>query len=348
MERVNFSFRGIQDLCSHHYRDIMERRDVKKFFLNRKVRFINPWGEFDYADFGDFYFKGDVMMLITKDGNYTPYHKNDQLAHTLWSTVPVIFAGVDTGIKDNNWRDIYTGDVVTYQGYTSVVRYFGDSEIPGLIGDNCDILIEKSEVAHKDGTAFVDVNPTMFKVYDPLFVHWAAGGFGQFGPSFEEIREKASVAMSAPTFIGGKLERKRRPRISYDEIEEVLTDNMILTYFTDPEPCEDENGELFYTILADNFPDAHHEKVHEIPLPEKSGLIQDHKEAFDAFLIYAHCRPEETFVLADFKKFFNIDANYKFRVVEAFDEWFEFKIRNVILPRWIFFALGALHGIGRD
>ena len=53
------------------------------------------------------------MMLITKDSDYTPYHKNDQLAHTLWSTVPVIFAGVDTGIKDDLWRDIYTGDVVS-------------------------------------------------------------------------------------------------------------------------------------------------------------------------------------------------------------------------------------------
>ena len=75
MERVNFSFCGILDMCSLHYRDIMERKDVKKFLLNRKVRFINPWGEFDYAYFGDFYFKGNVMMLITKDSDYTPYHK---------------------------------------------------------------------------------------------------------------------------------------------------------------------------------------------------------------------------------------------------------------------------------
>ena len=348
MERVNFSFCGILDMCSLHYRDIMERKDVKKFLLNRKVRFINPWGEFDYAYFGDFYFKGNVMMLITKDSDYTPYHKNDQLAHTLWSTVPVIFAGVDTGIKDDLWRDIYTGDVVSYQGYTSVVRYFGDSEYPGLIGDNCDILIEESGVAHKDGTAFVDVNPTMFKLYDPFFVHWAAGGFGQFGPSFEEIREKASVAMYAPTFIGGKLKRKRHSRISYDEMENVLTDNMTLTFFTDTEPFEDENGELSYTIFADNLPNAHHEKIHEIPLHNKSSFIQDLKEAFDDFLIYAHSRPEETFILADFKDVFDIDTNYKFRVVLAFDEWFEFKIRNVILPRWIFFALGSLHGIGKD
>ncbi len=357
MQESIFSYRGLRQLCNLHLEEIIELHSCSRSFYDglegvlehRQVRFINPNGQFDYTKFGHFYFdKEGVMMLITDDKDYTIYHRSDILSDTFWSTVPVIFAGVDIRMKDDMGRDVFTGDVVTYQSYTSVVRYLYDPIEPGLIGDNCDIPFNVFDTIHKEGTAYVDVNPSMFKKYDPLFVRWAAGGFGQFGPSFEEIREKASLAMNAPTFIGGKLERKRRPRISYDEIEEVLTDNMILTYFTDPEPCEDENGELFYTILADNFPDAHHEKVHEIPLPEKSGLIQDLKEAFDAFLIYAHCRPEETFVLADFKKFFNIDSNYKFKIVWAFDEWFEFKIRNVILPRWIFFALGALHGIGRD
>ena len=130
MDKVNLSFHGIQDLCSIHYRDIMEHKDVKRFLLSRRVRFINPWGKFDYAYFGDFYFKGDVMMLITKDKDYTPYHKNDQMANTLWSTVPIIFAGVDTRIIDDLGREIFTGDVVSYQGYTSVVRYFWKTTCP--------------------------------------------------------------------------------------------------------------------------------------------------------------------------------------------------------------------------
>ncbi len=347
MERVNFSFRGIQDLCSHHYRDIMERRDVKKFFLNRKVRFINPWGEFDYADFGDFYFKGDVMMLITKDGNYTPYHKNNQLAHTLWSTVPVIFAGVDTEIKDNNWSDIYTGDVVTYQGYTSVVRYFGDSEIPGLIGDNCDILIEESGVAHKDGTAFVDVNPTMFKLYDPFFVHWAADGFCQFGPSFREIREKASIAMDVPTFIGGTPKKRRMHRLGYDDIEEILTEDMVLAYLRDSDFYENEEGEPVYNIFADNLPDHNPEKRYEICIPDKD-FVEGLKEAIKDFLLYAHRHPEETFVFADIKKEFNITYYNELGIAIWFNDWFEFHIYNVILPRWIFFRLGSWHQIGKD
>ena len=349
MDKVNFSFRGIQDLCSMHYRDIMERKDVKRFLQSRRVRFISPWGKFDYAYFGDFYFKGDVMMLITKSSDYTPYHKNDQLAHTLCSTVPVIFAGVETRMKDDLGYEIFTGDVVSYQGYTSVVRYFNDAEIPGLLGDNCDILIEKSGVAHKEGTAFVGVNPTMFKEYDPMFVRWPADAFCQGGPSFADIREKASLAMNAPTFIEGTSLRKKMQRFAYDEMEEVLTNDKTLTYFRDCEASdEDEYGEPCYIIFADNLPDYQFEKYYEIPMPDKDDFVGDMKKAFNDFLIYAHSRPDETFVLADFKGISHIDSNFKFKAATAFEEWFKFNIRNVVLPRWIFFALGSLYGIGKD
>ena len=49
MDNVNFSFRGIQDLCRVYYRDIIERKDIKHFLLSRRVRFINPMGRFDYV-----------------------------------------------------------------------------------------------------------------------------------------------------------------------------------------------------------------------------------------------------------------------------------------------------------
>lgn len=348
MYKVNFSFRGIQDMCSIHYRDIMERKDVKRFLHGRRVRFINPWGKFDYAYFGDYYFNGDVMMLITKDSDYTPYHKNDQLAHTLWSTVPVIYAGVDTRITDDYGREIFTGDVVSYQGYTSVVRYFRDAEVPGLIGDNCDILIEENREAHKEGTAFVDVNPTMFKEYDPFFVQWAAGGFCQYGPSFAEIREKASVAMDAPTFIGDILKKRRMHRLGFDDIEEVLTDDMVITYLRDCEEYEDENGELTYTIFADNLPDYPHEKWFEISIPDKADFVEDLKNAIKEFLLHAHSHPEEAFVLADFKRVFHIAPYMEIKVAKCFIDWFEYHIYNVILPRWIFFTIGSIYQIGRD
>jgi hypothetical protein len=348
MEKINFSFRGIQNMCRTYYRDILERKDIRRFLLSRRVRFINPMGKFDYAYFGDYYFNGDVMMLITKDIKYVAYHKPDQLSHTLWSTVPVIFAGVDTRMKDDKGREIFTGDVVTYEHYTSVVRYFGNADIPGLIGDNCDIPFDGNGTLHKDGTAFVDVNPIMFKEYDPLFVRWAANGFCQGGPSFEEIREKASLGINAPTFIEVYPKKKRTHHLGYDDIEEVLTDEMTLAYLRDCEVYEDEDGEPTYTIFADNLPDYHHERWHEIPIPDKADFVEDLKNAIKEFLLYAHNHPNETFVLADFKGTFHICNAMELKVAMAFDDWFNYKIYNVIMPRWIFFRLGAWHGIGED
>lgn len=349
MGNINFSFRGIQDLCKAHYRDILERKDIRSVLLSRQVRFINPNGKFDYVYFGDFYFNGDVMMLITKEKDYVAYHKPDQLSHTLWSTVPVIFAGVDTRLTDDMGHKIFTGDVVTYGNYTSVVRYFSDSDIPGLIGDNCDIQFERSGTMHKDGTAFVDVNPVMFKEYNPFFTHWAAGGFFQGGTSFEEIRERVSVAMYAPTFAEDCPIRKRTHRLGFDDIEEVLTDDMILAYLRDCEACEeDEDGEPSYIIFADELPHYHHERKHEIPLPAKADFVEDLKNAISEFLLYAHSHPNETYVLADFKGIFHINKAMELSVAKVFDDWFNYHIYNVILPRWIFFRLGAWHGIGED
>lgn len=348
MENNKFSFRGIQELCNIHLHDILERKDLRVVLLGRRVRFINPMGKFDYTYFGDFYFDGNVMMLITKDKEYVAYHKPDKLKHTLWSTVPVIFAGVDTWLKDDMKREIFTGDVVTYQLYTSVVRYFGFSDIPGLIGDNCDIQFDESDTMHKDGTAFVNVNPTMFKEYDPLFVRWPANGFCQYGPSFAEIREKASIAMYVPTFDGDIQERRRTHRLSYGDIEEVLTDEMTLAYFRDCEAYEDDEGLPSYIIFADNLPDYHHEKCFEISMSDEEDFLKDLKKAISEFLLYAHNHPEETFVLADFKGIFHISNAMELDVAIVFDEWFNYHIYNVILPRWIFFRLGSWHCIGED
>ena len=40
-------------------------------------------------------------------------------------------------------------------------------------------------------------------------------------------------------------------RLGYDDIEEVLTDKMTLTYLRDCEAYEDEDGELLYDFLTD-------------------------------------------------------------------------------------------------
>ena len=56
-----FSFRGIQELCQRHYREIrmsFDRDALKSVLDNRKVRFVSPLGTYDYAYFGEFTFEG--------------------------------------------------------------------------------------------------------------------------------------------------------------------------------------------------------------------------------------------------------------------------------------------------
>ena len=345
----NFSFRGIQDLCRMHFSEIKERKELKSVLESRRVRFINPAGEFDYTYFGDFYFTGDVMMLITKDEDYTIYHKPDQLSNTLWSTVPVIFAGIDTRCKDDVGREIFTGDVVTYQNYTSVVRYYGDSNVPGLAGDNCEILFKENGAMHKEGTAFTDINLTMYQEFNPNFVYWAKSGFSYGGMSFEEVKEKAALSIKAPTFIDGTPKRKKYPRRVYHEsIDEVLKDDRVLAYFRDWDESEDENGELIYCIYADNLPEDYDGRTYEIKMPSDSDFYTDLQHAIQDFLLYAHRQTETVFVLCDFLGVLSIPKPMHEKVALMFRDRFTYYIPNFILPSWVLWEVVSYEQIGKD
>ena len=344
-----FTFRGIQDLCRQYFSEIKERKDLKAVLQGRRVRFINPIGKFDFTYFGYFYFVGDVMMLITDSKNYAIYHKPDQLSGTLWSTVPVIFAGIDTRCKDDVGCEIFTGDVVTYQNYTSVVRYFGDSEVPGLAGDNCEILFREKGMMHKDGTAFTDISQTMFQEFNPRFIYWALSGFSYGGMSFEEVKEKASLSINAPTFVDGAPKQLRNPRrVYHDNIDEVLKKNYVLAYFRDWDESEDENGELMYCIYADNLPDGYCGYTYEIKMPSDADFYTDLQTAVQQFLLYAHRRPESIFVLCDFIAVLHIPETMLMKVARMFHGWFVHHIPNVILPSWILWKIGSYEQIGRD
>ena len=178
-----YSFRGIQDLCRKYHRQIVaspDKNNLKSVLDGRRVRFINPLGEFDYAYFGEFTFDGDVIILLTKDHKYTKFHKPLHLS-TLWSMVPVIFAGVDTRFKDDQYQEIFTGDVVSYKGYTSFVRYFSDSLVPSLAGDNCDVQFERNGDMHKEGTVFSNIKPTLFKLFTIENLYWPTNQYVPYG-----------------------------------------------------------------------------------------------------------------------------------------------------------------------
>ena len=343
-----FCFRGIQELYQRHKRDIymsLDRETLKSVLDNRRVRFINPLGEFDYTYFGEFTFDGDVMILLTKDHKYTKFHKALNLS-TLWSQVPVIFAGVDTRYRDDQNQEIFTGDVVSYKGYTSFVRYFGDSSVPGLAGDNCDIQFERNGDMHKEGTVFSGIQPTLFKEFVIERLYWPTEQFVPHGISREEVIERASKANGKPQFTEEfKPSRKGRQKI-YTELSEILREGDILCYL-EKEMVEGEEN-LGILMCADNIPDDYHGEEHSIELATADDFYNSIKTAFHEFLQYAHNNPEKTFVFCDFKEALEINKYEEQKTALQFWEWYEFKIPNVIMPFWILNNIVGWDMIGRD
>ena len=102
MEKANnFNYEDICRLCREHYQEIVERKNLSYILQNRKVRYIDPEGRFDYTTFGNFYVTSrNVMMLVTREPFIARYHRPDSMRDSLWSAVPVLFAGVETGGRD--------------------------------------------------------------------------------------------------------------------------------------------------------------------------------------------------------------------------------------------------------
>ena len=343
-----YSFRGIQDLCRKYHRQIVaspDKNNLKSVLDGRRVRFINPLGEFDYAYFGEFTFDGDVIILLTKDHKYTKFHKPLHLS-TLWSMVPVIFAGVDTRFKDDQYQEIFTGDVVSYKGYTSFVRYFSDSLVPSLAGDNCDVQFERNGDMHKEGTVFSNIKPTLFKLFTIENLYWPTNQYVPYGISRDEVIERASKAKSKPLFTDDFKPQRRGRQLIYQQLSEVLRENDILCYLAK----EMIEGEEHLGIIqwADNIPDDYTGEEHSIELATADDFYNSIKTAFHEFLQYAHNNPEKTFVLCDFKEALEITKYEEQKTALQFWEWYEFKIPNVIMPFWILNNIVGWDMIGRD
>lgn len=348
-----FSFLGIKELCEKYQDEILslDNKDLKKVLESRRVRFIDPLGNFEYAYFGDFYFDGDVMMLITKEMEYNSFHKPGELSDTLWSTVPVIFAGVDTRYRDDHYQDIFTGDVVSYLGYTSYVRYLGESNIPGLAGDNCEILFETTNGMHKEGTVFSDIPLSMYEDYDIQSLHWPTSLFYPCGVKLEDVIERASRAMTNPYFENGNKPKRRGRQLIYRELSEVQRKSDLLCYFVRESYYNiDADYEDPQEVFADNFPDGY-EGGYAIPM-NHDDMLEDFwgaiKSSFHRFLLYAHQNPDKSFILCDFKKALSISPVAEQKMAFQFMDWYEYKLPNVILPDWILIKIVSWDMIGRD
>ena len=315
MDFNKFSFRGIQDLCRVHQRDIylsLDREKLKAVLEDRRVRFISPLGYFDYAYFGEFTFDGNVMILWTKKSEYTRFHKSGLDSNTLWSLVPVIYAGIETKNKDDQNQEIFSGDVVSCKGYTSFVRYFGESTVPGLAEN----------------------------------LYWPRGQFVPSGLSRDEVIERAAQANKQPTFADDFQPQRRGRELVYQDISEILREGDVLCYFVGNQ--HDEEGKTVRNVYADNIPDNYTREEYTIELGITEHYYDSIMSSVGQFLQYAHERPEKTFILCDFKNALAIREYEEQRTALQFLEWYEYNIPNVIMPFWIFNNLAGLDMIGRD
>ncbi len=354
----DFSYEGIRRLCYRHRNEIIEMYERPHYYNQnfdnlyrkleyREVRFIDPYGKFRLTRFGHFYFDDNgVMMLITDDEAYTRFHRPGILSHTLWSTVPVIYAGIDTRILDDCNRPIFTGDVVTDVGnhITSYVRYFHPT-IPGLAGDNCESQYRPGLTWHKEGTAFSGISRKLFKHFDRYAFDWPRHSFFPNGISPEEVKERAKAALEAPVFVENLSLTKPRRRIYKDTIDEAMQDGCVIAYFIGHSPFDD--GTPGHIMFCDNYPQGYQGKCYEIMIDDRHNP-KCLEAGIKKFLLHAHKHPETTFVLCDFVRDLEIPNDILSIYALMFQDWFSFNIPNVVLPGWIFWHIGIDECIGKD
>ena len=340
----NFTYQGVVELCHNHYEEIVERKPLQHLLDNKEVRFINPMGQFDYTCFGNFYFDSmGVMMLITSDPTYTPYHRPDRMSNTLWSAVPVLFAGIDTGCKDNRGNRIFTDDLCSYKMYCLLVGYIPSREEPVLIADNhyvpLSVAYQEGKLI-KEGSPYYCMSKQMFEIYDPDcsskdFVQYLHGH-----STMDELREKARTANERPTFADGLPDLMGKSHIrTYSEISEMLDKEITLVCIADTEITQDydEKNDDFVDsrmVYSTNIPDKIMGELFWIHIDTGNG-DKSLREAFDYFMINAHRHPEKLYVLADFDVSALYGSNYKHSIAMTFYPLAKYHIPNVVLPYWI-------------
>lgn len=95
-----------------------------------KLRYINPFDEFDYAKFGSYFFIKDELFIITHKLGYKRYDVKKSLKNTIYYrmtpnnsfVIKGIYSGQDTGFRDDNDERIYTGDILITEGFYNSQR----------------------------------------------------------------------------------------------------------------------------------------------------------------------------------------------------------------------------------
>lgn len=340
-----FMFKSIFQLCLRYEKDILERKPLAHILDNRKVRFINPRGRFEYTTFGNFYFAmPGHMMLITKERDYAPYHQMDKLYDTLWFTVPVIFAGVEMGAWDDTGRMVYTGDVVTADNdrMTSVVWCIWDNLGASLLGDNCSLPLSDCQIGwHIEGTAFSNLTPSMFEYFDYRYPLWPTYQYCYMPElTIQDVIDRAQLAKDQPHFLE-PIQYKSGWLRTYIDIEEEMTGNFCIVYLVGGDYRKDTE-ETYHSVYADNFPKGYEGELYDIVLDDELGIAESFEKPFYEFVVYAHNHPETKFIICDFKESLIMNPITYKKVADIMKILRDNNICNVMIP--IGFILQWLKG----
>ena len=167
----------VKKLCDQFLEESAIGYDMSDFAEDVEVRFINPDGKLCTANVCDLFFYHDKMYYWTQRKNVENYMTlNDfelygsltrLLAFPDVKIIPVLFAGVYTGYRDDRGKKIFTGDVVKATTlmntnlYTFIagINNFGEgNDDYYYVLDNCPIPMRYTSKAVVIGNVFYDLD----------------------------------------------------------------------------------------------------------------------------------------------------------------------------------------------
>ena len=336
-ERLNYE--SLVELCKEYKEDIKARTKLTGVLGNRKVRYVDQEGRFGYTQFGDFYFTSmGVMMLITTDRDLTWYHRPDEMSDTLYSTVPVIFAGFETGFKDDARRNIYTGDIVKLtrgsREYTLMVNQVDWCKYPSLRADNHEIEFQEGDAFHIVGNVFYDILAEHLEIYD-LWYYVGHNSIFLYPHTEEQLNAEFEKMAKAPFFKERPNKIERHPWCHDETMPcyEPKPDDTLIVFCSDTKDCIDpDDGSMFAEGYFDYVPKGV-ESPHSlcIPINLSEPDFKELKKDVDEILLRAHYNIEQNFIVLDYAK--RVDDK---QLTKALDELFrpayDYNLHNVILP----------------
>ncbi len=334
----NYRFEDLVHLCREHYQEIEERKELSYLLQKKKVRYIDPEGHFGYTTFGNFYFDSrDVMILVTKEFPIVRHHRPDSMRDTLWSTIPVLFAGIETGMKDSKGQDIYSCDVLSVSEPATcegIVYWYPSDKIPCVLLDNHCLFFDEIKKCEVMGNIFYDIEELDYEYYY-LGKFWDHNPVC-YGPVDARVWEEGIEKIKkAPTFLNWKPQPPERYSMMYlHNITEVgLRKDDVLVAFCEDREYDPNDENTFPTVYLDfnSIPEEYDNHWEFIPINVFHPDWEKVENRVNEILLEAHKWPDRRYFLCDIKESIP-NKQKRDEIGRIFHKATEFQIRNFIMP----------------